>query len=184
MFAYNSCKPEMKLIKAQRPSPVLSVLRIERRTVGGRCGRALPCPLPVRCHRTAEHAEWGSGRAGPGAWGGSSRPGSRPFALSWGPAPSAVASSRCLPVQSPQQSPSSTRSSLSTSTVCGTPQTSWKPSRRSEPSATTTRASGCPATPTATPSSSGSSTSAFATGSCCPSVWCWPARSWCVQSSS
>lgn len=87
-------------------------------------------------------------------------------------------------LQSQQQSPSNTLSSLSTSTACVTPQTSLKQLKKSERSATTTQAWGSPATPTATPSSSGSSTSASATGSSCPSAWCWPARSSCVLSSS
>lgn len=112
-------------------------------------------------------------------------PGPQPlaFAVLQG-APNPRLSPSRLPVQSQPQSPSNTPSFLSTSTACMTPQTSWKRLKKSGPSATTTRAWDSPATPTATPSSSGSSTSACATGSCCPSAWCWPARSSCAPSSS
>lgn len=80
-----------------------------------------------------------------------------------------------LTIQSRLLSPSNTHSSPSTSTGSGRRRSLWKPSRAYGPSAATTADKACPPTPTATLSCSGNSMLVYATGFCCPSVWCSPA---------
>ena len=175
-------KPKIETVKTWRPPLVSFVLHVERGAVKW---TFLPSSFSSHCN-CGESGDAHLGWLTVGACCISSTRGWRPFAFlsiarsPWPSGPLPVAFS----LQSQQQSPSNTLSSLSTSTACVTPQTSLKQLKKSERSATTTRAWGSPATPTATPSSSGSSTSASATGSSYPSAWCWPARSSCVLSSS